>query len=78
MVFSNTLRACLRDYTAEQMCGMRDVEMHKNGAVLDALTYFKFVLPICHKITRHAVMWFKDFPNMYDDVDTFVKDIDLV
>lgn len=35
-------------------------------------------MPVCAEITRSSASFFKDFPTMYDDMETFIENVELV
>jgi len=50
----------------------------RNSTLVDALTYYEFVVPCCKKATTEAASFFKNFEKDYKTIEEFVTDIEDV
>ena len=48
----------------------------RDATVLDAITYFNKVMPVCREILTLASVFFKNFNSDYEDYETFIEDFD--
>lgn len=50
----------------------------RNSTLVDALTYYEFVVPCCKSATEDACKFFRNFKDDYRTIEEFMKDIEDV